>query len=100
MLMPRRELFLKMTNLAPKISLMMNSVDLGSVEYRVESDGIGVIEFFHPMSNSLPARLLKQLTETIYLLDQNNEVRVIVLQSSGDRGLFRMPKPLIAIPLH
>ena len=26
------------------------------------------------------------MTETIYLLDQNNEVRVIVLQSSGDRA--------------
>ena len=47
--------------------------------------GIGTIEFFHPHSNSLPSHILSQLTETITEAGENDEVKVIILRSGGDR---------------
>ena len=47
--------------------------------------GIGTIEFFHPHSNSLPSHVLSQLTETITEAGENDEVKVIILRSGGDR---------------
>lgn len=46
---------------------------------------IATIEFFHPAHNSLPGDLLVQLAETITKAGQNDEVKVIILQSGGDR---------------
>jgi methylglutaconyl-CoA hydratase len=46
---------------------------------------IATIEFFHPAHNSLPGDLLAQLAETITKVGQNDEVKVIILQSGGDR---------------
>lgn len=46
---------------------------------------IATIEFFHPAHNSLPGDLLAQLAETITKAGQNDEVKVIILQSGGDR---------------
>jgi methylglutaconyl-CoA hydratase len=46
---------------------------------------IATIEFFHPEQNSLPADLLKKLAETITESGNNNEVKVIILKSGGDR---------------
>ena len=48
--------------------------------------GIGTIEFFHPHSNSLPSHVLSQLTETITEAGENDEVKVIILRSGGDRA--------------
>ncbi len=50
------------------------------------SDGLATIEFFHPLSNSLPGRLLAQLAEQITTAGQREEVRVILLKSSGERA--------------
>lgn len=47
---------------------------------------IATIEFFHPQSNSLPGHLLAQLAEAITTAGRNDEVRVIVLKSSGERA--------------
>lgn len=49
------------------------------------SKGIGFIEFFHPQSNSLPGHILQKLSDTITSAGRNNEIKVIVLQSGGDR---------------
>lgn len=46
---------------------------------------IATIEFFHPAHNSLPGDLLAQLAESITNAGQNDEVKVIILQSGGDR---------------
>ena len=48
-------------------------------------NNIATIEFFHPEQNSLPADLLKKLADTITESGSNNEVKVIILKSGGDR---------------
>lgn len=49
-------------------------------------DGVGTIEFFHPASNALPGRLLAELAAAITEMGGKNEVKVIILCSSGDRA--------------
>ena len=49
-------------------------------------NGIGTIEFFHPQSNSLPSQILNKLSETITAAGENDEVKVIILGSGGDRA--------------
>ena len=46
---------------------------------------IATIEFFHPAHNSLPGDVLAQLAETITQAGKNEEIKVIILQSGGDR---------------
>ena len=57
----------------------------GSVDIAIEN-GIATIEFFHPLSNSLPGKVLANLAETITAAGQNDDVKVIVLKSSGERA--------------
>ena len=47
--------------------------------------GIGIIEFFHPQSNSLPSHLLNKLAETINEAGNDDSINVIILKSGGDR---------------
>lgn len=46
---------------------------------------VGYIEFFHPEHNSLPANLLSKLVQTIIDAGNNDDIKVIVLKSGGDR---------------
>ncbi len=48
-------------------------------------NGIATIEFFHPAQNSLPGDLLSKLAKTITEAGNNDEVKVIILKSGGDR---------------
>lgn len=48
-------------------------------------NGISTIEFFHPAHNSLPEDILTKLVQTITSAGQNEEVKVIILKSGGDR---------------
>ncbi|MDC8001098.1 enoyl-CoA hydratase/isomerase family protein [Aequorivita todarodis] len=48
-------------------------------------NGIATIEFFHPAHNSLPGDLLAKLAKTIIEAGNNDEVKVIILKSGGDR---------------
>ncbi len=48
-------------------------------------EGIGTITFFHPAHNSLPGKLLAELADTITKAGQNHEIKVIVLQSEGEK---------------
>ena len=57
----------------------------GSVTIETNEDGIATIEFYHPMSNSLPGKILSQLAETITNAGQDKNIKVILLQSNGDR---------------
>ena len=54
------------------------------VKHNIENN-IATIEFFHPEQNSLPGDILKKLADTITEVGNNNEVKVIILQSGGDR---------------
>ena len=63
----------------------MEAKDLGSVEYTINHH-IATIEFGHPLSNSLPGKILGKLAETITELGNNDEVRVIVLKSTGEKA--------------
>lgn len=64
---------------------MESAIEQGGVDSSV-SNGIGTIEFNHPLSNSLPGRVLAQLAATITELGANEDVKVIVLKSAGDRA--------------
>ncbi len=46
---------------------------------------VGYIEFFHPDHNSLPADLLAKLAQTITDAGTNDEIKVLVLKSGGER---------------
>ncbi len=59
--------------------------DQGHVSLQTEN-GIATIEFFHPLSNSLPGKLLNKLADTISSFNDNHEVKVLILRSGGDRA--------------
>lgn len=64
----------------------MNATEQGNVTFEINEKGIATIEFFHPMSNSLPGKVLNKLANTITELGNNKQVKVIILKSEGDRA--------------
>src|SRR6476661_4300687 len=48
--------------------------------------GITTIEFFHPQSNSLPHRILDELANEIYDAGREDQTKVIILRSGGERA--------------
>ena len=65
---------------------MSEAADQGHVEFTITDTGIATIEFGHPLSNSLPGKILRKLADTITQLGGNHDVKVILLKSSGDRA--------------
>ena len=57
---------------------------LGNIELSI-NQGIATIKFYHPSHNSMPARLLADLSETIKRMGEHEDVRVLVLQSKGEK---------------
>jgi len=57
-------------------------LDAGTVRATL-ANGIGTVSFEHPKSNSLPAKLLAELADSITRLGEEPEARVIVLRSEG-----------------
>lgn len=51
-----------------------------------KENGIGTIEFFHSQSNSLPGNILTELTNTITKAGEDNNIKVIILKSAGERA--------------
>lgn len=49
------------------------------------SGGIGVIEFFHPKSNSLPSKMLTELSSAFNTFARDANVKVIIFQSKGEK---------------
>ena len=47
--------------------------------------GINTIEFFHPQSNSLPAKILEELAKEIHFAGTHDTTKVIILKSGGDK---------------
>ncbi len=65
---------------------MNEAVHLGGVEVTIDSRGLATVEFSHPLSNSLPGKVLSQLSNTITTLGENDRVKILVLKSSGERA--------------
>jgi methylglutaconyl-CoA hydratase len=63
----------------------MNAVDQGNVTYAIEQ-GIATIEFSHPLSNSLPGKVLAKLADTVTTLGQDDTVKILVVRSAGERA--------------
>jgi methylglutaconyl-CoA hydratase len=65
---------------------MSEAINQGNVELSINENGIATIEFSHPLSNSLPGKILAKLTDTITEAGANDSVKVIILRSSGERA--------------
>lgn len=65
---------------------MSEAIDQGHVTSHTDHQGIATIEFGHPMSNSLPGKILELLAETITKLGNDTAVKVIVLRSAGEKA--------------
>ena len=50
------------------------------------NNGIRRIEFFHPQSNSLPGKILRELAQAIQTAGNDSDTRVIILQSQGEKA--------------
>ena len=57
----------------------------GTIKSTVEN-GIGTITFFHPQSNSMPGVQLRNLATEIEKLGKDDNAKVIVLQSEGEKA--------------
>ncbi len=57
----------------------------GYVKQNDLGQGIKAVEFYHPAHNSLPGPLLKQLADTINALSEDDNTKVVILKSGGDR---------------
>lgn len=64
---------------------MSSIIEQGAVGISI-SNGIATIEFSHPMSNSLPGKILHKLAETIAVAGNDPDVRVIILRSAGEKA--------------
>ena len=65
---------------------MSEAIEQGQVEFTISELGIATIEFGHPLSNSLPGKILKKLADTISEMDKNSDVKVIILKSTGSKA--------------
>ncbi len=65
---------------------MSEAINQGHVESTIDDKGIATIEFGHPLSNSLPGKILQKLANTIESLGTDDRVKVIVLKSAGERA--------------
>lgn len=63
----------------------MSILEQGKVSTTITEHGVAHVEFFHPLSNSMPGQLLAELAQEIRNLGKNDAVSVIVLRSAGDR---------------
>jgi methylglutaconyl-CoA hydratase len=60
-------------------------MDTGKVTVNV-INGIATLTFAHPKSNSLPAKLLKEITESVNKLASDKNAKVIIIRSEGEKS--------------
>ncbi len=65
---------------------MSSVINQGHVDVSINEKGIATVEFGHPLSNSLPGKILEKLANTITELGMNDEVKVVLLKSAGERA--------------
>lgn len=61
------------------------AIDQGGVDLNIDA-GIATITFHHPLSNSLPGKVLAKLADTITQCGENDDVLIIILKSAGERA--------------
>lgn len=64
---------------------ILRSMTAPYVKTNIEN-AIATIEFFHPAHNSLPGDILAKLVEAINDAGGNDEVKVVILKSGGERS--------------
>ena len=64
---------------------MNNTMTEPYVKVNKDLSGLATIEFFHPKHNSLPSDILSKLANTITEAGNDDQVKLIVLRSGGDR---------------
>lgn len=65
---------------------MLHQIKEGYVRSETHN-GITTVEFHHPQSNSLPSKILEELSQEIHsLAHDDDDTRVIVLRSAGDKA--------------
>lgn len=62
------------------------AIEQGDVKIEINDKGIATIEFNHPLSNSLPGKVLGKLADTITEAGKNDSIKVIILRSEGERA--------------
>lgn len=62
------------------------AINQGDVTFSTDEKGITSIEFFHPLSNSLPGRVLAKLADTITEIGKDDKTKVIILRSAGEKA--------------
>jgi len=65
---------------------MSEVINQGHVNVSIDDRGIATVEFGHPLSNSLPGKILGKLAKEITSLGMNDDVKVVVLKSSGKKA--------------
>ncbi len=65
---------------------MSDATKQGFVDYSIDEKGIATVTFGHPMSNSLPGKILQKLADTIEKMGLDSTVKVIVLKSMGEKA--------------
>lgn len=65
---------------------MSEAMNQGNVKLSISEKGIATIEFSHPLSNSLPGKILAKLADTITEAGANDSIKIIILRSAGDRA--------------
>ncbi|MBN9293922.1 MAG: enoyl-CoA hydratase/isomerase family protein [Flavobacteriia bacterium] len=65
---------------------MSEAINQGHVNYTISENGIATIEFGHPLSNSLPGKILQKLADTITEVSNNIQTKVIILRSAGEKA--------------
>ena len=63
-----------------------NVIDQGGVEITIDERGVATVEFHHPLSNSLPGKVLRKLAQTIEDAGKDENVKVVLLKSAGERA--------------
>ena len=64
---------------------MITDIQNGYVRSETHN-GITTVEFHHPQSNSLPSKILQELAQEIHSVAYDDDTRVIVLRSSGEKA--------------
>ena len=65
---------------------MNEAVNQVGVKVAIDERGLATVEFFHPLSNSLPGKVLAKLANTITELGENDAVKLILVKSAGERA--------------
>jgi len=65
---------------------MTSAIEQGFVHADIDPNGIARITFGHPLSNSLPGKILQKLADTITEVSANDAAKVLILQSEGEKA--------------